>query len=190
MSNPSRRPVLAPRLPLLLRLLPFLLPLAAAGLSPAAAQGHFQTNGPFTLSLNPAHGFVLEGVPIKYIPLAGKTGQPQAGYLTLSIARPGSFAHHFSGVSLAFSPTLGGTPTVTDTFPLGSVAVALGPSYSLASVGAGAGGSTFNLTGGHLASASAIPSAPAVRAATRHRPPRALLRAADRPNVGNVRLRQ
>lgn len=161
---------LVPLRPLLLRLVPLLLLMVAAGT--ASAQGNFYTNGPFTVSLVSGKNLTLTAIPVTYKPL---NGSKSSGYLTLSGVSVGSSSGLFSGIHLAFSPTLGGPPTVTDTFPLSHIILVGGNSYSVASVGTGANGSTFNLAHGTLVAAvgkaAGKPSAaPLTRQVRRPRP--------------------
>ena len=119
---------------------------AAASVAPAFAQGNFFTNGPFTFSFSPANSFTVSAIPVSYNP-AGTTGT-FSGFLTLTGGTGVGQGPVFTGTSLSFSPTKGGTPTVTDVIPFTTV-VPLGTgSYSIASVGSSALGDTFNLTGG------------------------------------------
>ena len=87
---------------------------AAASAVPAFAQGTF-TAAPFTFSFTPANSFTVANQAVNYNPLGTTTIIP--GFLTLSggtILSAGSPV--YSGVKLSFSPTVGGTATVTDTF--------------------------------------------------------------------------
>ena len=129
---------------------------AAASVAPAFAQGNFFTNGPFTFTFSPASSFTVSSIPVSYN--ANGTTGVSSGFLSLT----GGTSMNgvvFSNTSLSFSPTLGGTPTVTDLIPTTTVVGLGGGTYSIASVGSTAAGDTFNLTGGTPA---AVPEASTV----------------------------
>lgn len=122
-----------------------------APLGSASAQGSFSTNKPFLLSVDKGRAFTLTGIPVTHTPLHGSV---TSGFLTLSGTPDNRSLTLFSSVRLAFSPTRGGTPTVTDTFPHGIVTALSANLYNLASLGTSAQGNSFNLHGGFLKSAS------------------------------------
>ena len=117
----------------------------------ASAQGTFTTNKPFLVSVDKVRAFTLTGIPVIYTPLHGPV---TSGFLALSGTPDSRTLTLFSSVRLSFSPTLGGPPTVTDTFPHGLVTAVGANLYHLASLGTSAQGNSFNLHGGFLKSAS------------------------------------
>jgi len=123
----------------------FLLFFMASVPVPASAQGIFATSSPFTVSLDSTRHFTLKSIPVVYKPL---NGSAVSGFLTLSGTPANSSLTFFTDVHLSFSPTSGGTPTVTDIVPFGTVVLIHSQLYHLASVGASPSGNSFNLYGG------------------------------------------
>ena len=87
---------------------------AAASAVPAFAQGSF-TSPSFTFSFAPANSFTVANQMVTYNPFGTTT--TSTGFLTLTGGTEIGTAPVYSGTVLSFSPTLGGTPTVTDTIP-------------------------------------------------------------------------
>ena len=130
---------------------------AAASVAPAFAQGNFFTNGPFTFTFSPANSFTVTNIPVTYNSLTA-TGL-SSGFFSLTGGTEMGTTPVYTNALMSFSPTLGGTPTVTSAVPFTTV-VGLGSgTFSIASVGSTAAGDTFNLTGGTPA---AVPEASTV----------------------------
>ncbi len=115
--------------------------LAFLGTASALAQGSFTCPGDFSttpvnFSYTPGSSFTCT-VPVTYNPLAA--APDEAGYLTLT-SGPAAYVYSgytvYTNISLSYSPTLGGAPTVTETgitgvifsFPPGLVPSSLNPS--------------------------------------------------------------
>ena len=116
---------------------------AAASAVPAFAQGSFTTSN-FTFSFTPANSFTVANQLVSYNPLGTTT--TSTGFLTLTGGTELGTAPVYSGVSLSFSPTLGGTPTVTDVIPFATL-VSTPAGYMLGG-GPTAAGDSINLNGG------------------------------------------
>lgn len=128
---------------------------ATASIAPAFAQGNFSTNSPFVFSFSPANSFTATDQPVLYNAL-GTTGFSN-GFLTLTGGTEIGTSVVYSNVSLSFSPTLGGMPTVTDVVPMSTVVALDGTGlYSLASVGVTAKGDNFNVVGAPVPEASTV----------------------------------
>lgn len=143
----------------------FLLFLVASAPVPASAQGTFATSNPFAVSLGATHHFTLKSIPVVYKPLSGGA---VSGFLTLSGTPANNSLTFFTDVHLSFSPTSGGTPTVTDIVPFGTVVLVHGQLYHLASVGTSPSGNSFNLYGGIISTSAQASSAQTRSAQTRN----------------------
>ena len=128
---------------------------ATTSIAPAFAQGNFTTNSPFVFSFSPANSFTAISQPVLYNAV-GTTGFSN-GFLTLMGGTEVGTSVVYDNVSLSFSPTFGGMPTVTDIIPMTTVVPLDGTgNYSIASVGFTAKGDNFNVVGAPVPEASTV----------------------------------